>query len=92
MDLPIIPPELGRDPEPVIQPNLGFNDKQENIIIELYSLAWSMKINYPDWCRMYFILKEEEEEIAKCIDAQNLREQEEVNTALKPAPALPRQE
>lgn len=70
MGLRINPPQLGRDPEPVIQPDLNFNDEQENLITELYSLVWSVKRNYPDWSRMCFVL-EEEQEIADRIDAQN---------------------
>lgn len=83
MGLPINPPQPERDPESVIQPDLNFSDEQESLITELYSLAWSVKRNYPDWSRMCMIL-EEEQDIADRINAQNQRDQEEANLA--PAP------
>lgn len=91
MGLPIIPPQLGREPQPVLQPNLDFIDEQEHVITELYSLAWSVRRNTPDWYRMSFIL-DEELDIAARIDAQNQREQQEVNPPPIPAPAPPQQD
>lgn len=59
MGRPINPAQPGRDPEPMIQPDLNFSDEQENLITELYNLAWSVKRNYPDWSQMRLVLEEE---------------------------------
>lgn len=61
MVLPANVPNPNQDPQPVLQPNLAFHNEQEDIITELFSLAWQEKRNAPDWLRMRFILEQEEE-------------------------------
>lgn len=61
MGLPTNVPEPDQDPQPVLKPNLGFHDEQEDIITELFSLTWQVRRSAPDWFRMRYILEEEEE-------------------------------
>ena len=46
---------------PVLQPNLGFQDTQEDIISDLNSLAWRCRQSEQQYHQVNQVLEEEEE-------------------------------
>lgn len=48
---------------PIVKPNLGFQDEQDNIINQLNSLAWKRKMSLDHYRRLSFSLKREEANI-----------------------------
>ena len=73
---------------PVLQPNLGFNDDQEDILSGLNNLAWKTKESYAQYMRTCFVLEEEEE---KAIEIQVAIERNLLDQRLPLAP-LPRRQ
>lgn len=51
---------------PFLQPNLGY--KQEEVILELHSLAWNIKRSYTNWFPMHAMLDNEQKK-ARHIEA-----------------------
>lgn len=51
------------DQIPTIQPNLGFQDKQEDIINQLNTLTWRRKKSLNDYRRLNFLLEHEEDNV-----------------------------
>lgn len=52
---------------PFLQPNLAYDNDQEDIITRLNNLAWEAKTSYAQYMSTIFVI-EEEEAIAECLD------------------------
>ena len=73
---------------PVLQPNLGFQDTQEDIIFDLTSTAWALHKNNQKFIQHSNVL-EREEECAKILRGVPKVQEQAVVNRLSQASAIP---